>query len=202
MTYPSALKALIEYFSQLPGVGPKTAERYAFHLLKKDSSWLKDFGDKLTGLKNGLSICLECGSISEKTPCAICSDPHRQNELLCIVANFQDLLSVENTKQYNGRYFILGGLIDTIDNIKPEDLRTKQLADKVNELLRRGQKLEIILALSPTLEGETTALYLAKILKHPQVTVSKLARGLPSGANLEYADELTLGNALKFRNTL
>ncbi|HNX10740.1 MAG TPA: recombination mediator RecR [bacterium] len=202
MTYPAPLQEIIEYFSKLPGVGPKTAERYAFYLLKQDPHLLKSWGEKLAGLRDNLSLCLECGAVSATTPCAICSDLNRNKDLLCVVASFQDVLSLENTKQYNGRYFILGGLINTIDNIKPEDLRIKQLADKVNELLKQNKKLEIILALSPTLEGETTSLYLAKLLKHPQVSVSKLARGLPSGANLEYADELTLANALKFRNTL
>jgi len=202
MTYPTPLQEIIEYFSKLPGVGPKTAERYAFYLLKQSPELLKNWGEKLARLKEKLNVCSDCGAISESSPCALCRDQNRPTNLLCVVANYQDLLSIENTRQYNGRYFILGGLINTIENIRPEDLRIKPLAEKINELLRQGQKLEIILALSPTVEGETTALYLAKILHHPQLTVSRLARGLPTGANLEYADEMTLSNALKFRNLI
>jgi recombination protein RecR len=200
MRYPRVIQNLIDQFALLPSVGPKTAERYVFYLLKQNPEKLITFSRALGELKGGLKVCNECLALSENSPCEICADASRSPDLICIVASLQDLISVENTRQYNGRYFILGGLINTIEDIKPDDLNIRQLADKINSLLKARKNLEIILALSPTIEGETTALYLTKLLKNPNIKITRLARGLPVGATLEYVDEMTLGNALKYRN--
>lgn len=202
MKYPTAIQNLINQFSQLPGVGPKTAERYVFHLLKSNPEKIQIFALCLSNLKKDLKICSECLAISENNPCLICTDQSRSENTLCIVANLQDMISLENTKQHQGKYFILGGLINTIENITPDDLPLKKLAEKINLILKSQTNLEIILALSPNLEGETTALYLSRMLKNSHIKITRLARGLPSGANLEYVDEMTLGNALKYRNTI
>jgi recombination protein RecR len=202
MKYPKTIQNLIDQFSSLPTVGPKTAERYVFYLLRQNPEKLAAFSLALGGLKSGLKVCPECGALTENGLCEICGDKNRVQDLICVVANLQDMISLENTRQYAGRYFILGGLINTIEDVKPEDLNIKRLADRVNSLLKSGANLEIILALSPTLEGETTALYLAKLLKNPKIKVTRLARGLPTGSNLEYVDETTLSNALKYRNTV
>lgn len=197
MKYPAALQALIDKLSSLPSVGPKTAERYAFYLLKQTPDKLKSFGAAIAELQDKITVCRECLSISESDPCPICSDPARRQDVLCIVENIQDLTAIEATKQYDGRYFILGGLINTIQGIGPEDLNIEKLLKKI----RAGQIKEMILALNFTLEGETTSLYLTKILKD-QLKITRLAKGLPAGSDLEYADELTLANALKYRNEI
>ncbi len=202
MKYPASIKNLIEQFAQLPTVGPKTAERYVFYLLKQNPEKLKMFAHHLSELKNNIKVCASCLRISENDPCEICSDKQRDAGQICIVANLQDLISMENTNQYHGQYFVLGGLIDTINGVKPEDLNIRKLAEKINKLLKEKNQLEIILALSPTMEGESTALYLSKLLQNSKIKISRLARGLPMGANLEYVDEMTLGNALKYRNTI
>lgn len=202
MKYPAAIQNLIDQFSQLPSVGPKTAERYVFHLLKSSPEKLHLFAQHLYNLKKDLKTCSECLTISQSDPCPICSDRNRTNDSLCIVASLQDMISLENTRQYQGKYFVLGGLINTIENIRPDDLPLKKLEEKIKKLLQSQNSLEIILALSPNLEGETTALYLSKMFKDPHIKITRLARGLPSGANLEYVDELTLGNAFKYRNAI
>jgi recombination protein RecR len=202
MKYPASIKNLIAQFAELPTVGPKTAERYVFYLLRQSPEKLKMFAHHLSELKNNINICSSCQRIAETDPCEICSDEKRDKALICIVANLQDLISMENTNQFNGQYFVLGGLINAIDGIKPEDLNIRKLAEKINALLKVKNNIEIILALSPTMEGESTAMYLSKLLKNPKIKISRLARGLPMGANLEYVDEMTLGNALKYRNII
>ena len=202
MKYPKNIQNLIDQFALLPTVGPKTAERYVFYLLRQNPEKLNAFARALGNLKSDLKVCTECQMLSEKSPCEICADQNRPTDLLCIVSNLQDLISLENTHQYPGRYFILGGLLNMIEDVKPENLNIKKLVERVNGLLKEKKDLEIILALSPTLEGETTALYLAKLFKNPHIKITRLARGLPMGANLEYVDEMTLGNALKYRNPI
>ncbi|MFA5184236.1 MAG: recombination mediator RecR [Patescibacteria group bacterium] len=194
MKYPAAIQNLIEKLSALPSVGPKTAERYVFYLLKQSAEKIKSLATAISELKDKTTVCHICGAIAENDPCAICNDPSRQNETLCIVENTQDLAALEATKQYNGKYFVLGGLINTITEIKPSDLNIQKLARQI----KTGGIKEVILALNFTLEGETTALYLTKMLKD-HLKISRLAKGLPAGSNLEYADELTLGSALRNR---
>ncbi len=200
--YPKSVENIIKHFSFLPGVGRKTAERYVFHLLKQKPEQIKLFAKHLNELSEGFKFCQKCLALSEQNICSICADPQRAENILCIVENFQDLLAIENTKQYQGKYFVLGGLINTIDKIGPEDLNIKALVKELNIKLKKVKSLEIILALSPTMEGEASSLYLQKILKNPKIKISKLARGLSSGASLEYADEYTLSHALKFRNKI
>jgi recombination protein RecR len=197
MRYPQAIQNLIDKLSFLPSVGPKTAERYAFYLLNQSEERLESLAQAITELKQKTIICKKCFSISNSNPCPICSDEARNLESLCIVENIQDLAAIESTKQYNGRYFVLGGLVNTINDIGPEDLNT----DKLVNLIKTENIKEIILALNFTLEGETTSLYLSKILKN-HVKITRLAKGLPAGSDLEYADETTLASALKYRNEI
>jgi len=198
MNYPQSIQNLIEFFKELPSVGPKTAERYVFHLLKKPEAKVKLWASYLNDLKTGTTICSSCQAISENNPCSICRDDKRQKQILCLVKNTQDLAAIEATKQFSGRYFVLDGLINTIDNIGPNDINTSLLLKKI----KSEEIKELIIALDFTLEGETTTLYLKKILKDYNLNISRLARGLPAGSNLEYADETTLATALKNRNQI
>jgi len=197
MRYPQAIQNLIDKLAEFPSVGPKTAERYVFYLLKQSKEKLKDLAQVISDLRDKTTVCETCWSIADKNPCSICSDTNRQKPLLCIVENTQDLLAVEATRQYDGQYFVLGGLINTINDIKPENLNIEKLIKRIKE----NSIKEIILALNFTLEGETTALYLNKILKD-HIKITRLARGLPAGSDLEYADETTLASALKYRSEI
>ncbi len=197
MKYPTALQNLIDKLSGLPSVGPKTAERYAFYLLRQTPEKLKSFGLAISELQEKIVTCHECLSICEHDPCPICSNPARRRDILCVVENIQDLNAIESTGQYDGRYFILGGLINTISGIGPDDLNIEKLLKRV----KSGEIKEMILALNFTLEGETTSLYLTRILKD-HLKITRLAKGLPAGSDLEYADELTLANALKYRGEI
>lgn len=195
MRFPRAIANLIEAFCELPSVGPKTAERYVFHLLKSSPEKLASLAKSISELKANITVCSSCLAISESNPCAICADERRKNGVLCIVENTQDMLSIEATRQYQGQYFILDGLINTIENIKPENLNVEKLLRKI----KQEGYTEIILALNFTLEGETTSLYLGKVLAEYNVKITRLAKGLPAGSDLEYADENTLATALKYR---
>lgn len=197
MKYPKAIQNLIEQFSNLPSVGPKTAERYVFYLLKQSQEKLQNLAKTISELKENITICEKCLMISETKICPICQDQNRRPDVLCIVSNTQDLLNIESTRQYEGKYFVLGGLINTIEDIGPNSLPI----DKLIKIIKENKVQEIILALNFTLEGETTALYLNKILKD-HLKITRLAKGLPAGSDLEYADELTLGSALKYRNEI
>jgi recombination protein RecR len=196
MRFPRAINDLIAAFSELPSVGPKTAERYVFYLLNSSPDKLENLTRTLAELKTKTTVCSSCLAIAESDPCPICAAADRKNGVLCLVENTQDLISLENTKQYQGQYFVLGGLINTIEDVKPENLNIKQLLQKI----KKENFHEIIIALNFTLEGETTALYLEKILSAPGIKITRLAKGLPAGSDLEYADETTLATALKFRN--
>jgi len=198
MRYPRAIQNLINYFSRLPTVGPKTAERYVFYLLRDNPEELQKFAQAIAELKEKTIVCKICNVISDKNPCTICADKKRDNSKLCVVANSRDMLAIESINEYNGLYHILDGLLDTIKNIKPDDL----FIDSLIERVKKNNFKEIILALNPTIEGETTAMYLTKILKPLNIKTTRLAKGLPTGADLEYADEITLANAIKFRNEL
>jgi recombination protein RecR len=198
MRLPSPLERLISLFSKLPSVGPKTAERYVFYLLKQRPELFKQFSEALENLPSQIIKCSSCGGFAEKNPCSICSDASRDRTMLCVVADERDLFVIEDTNNYKGLYFVLGGTINTIEQFGPDDINVKGLVARIKELKPK----ELILALNPTLEGETTALYLAKLIKPSGITVTRLAKGLPSGANIEYADGLTLDNALKYRNEI
>lgn len=196
MRFPKAIKRAIEAFSALPSVGPKTAERYVFHLLNQHPEKTGELAQALAELRANITVCRECLAISDTDPCLICADTHRDQNTLCLVENTQDLSSIEATGQYRGRYFVLGGLINTINKVQPEDLNMRALV----KYLRDHPIKEIILALNFTLEGETTSLYLKKLLQDYPAQVTRLARGLPAGSDLEYADEMTLKNALEYRS--
>jgi recombination protein RecR len=197
MKYPAAIQNLINRLSELPSVGPKTAERYAFYLLRQSQEKLQGLSSAISELKDKTTICQTCFTISESSPCSICSNETRDKETLCVVENSQDMVAIESTKQYNGYYFVLGGLINTINDIKPDDLNIARLIKRI----KSGPIKEIILALNFTLEGETTSLYLTKLLRD-HIKISRLAKGLPAGSDLEYADELTLASALKNRSEI
>ncbi len=198
MNYPDYIQKLIDDFATLPTVGPKTAERYVFYLLKQNPEKLEEFSGNLNNLKSQITTCGSCHAYAEKNPCAICSDPDRNQTLLCIVSNLQDMINIENTGKYSGLYHILGGYIDAIEGINPENLSIKSLKEKLD----RGNIQEIVLALNPTLEGETTSKYLIKLIKPYNIKITRLARGLSTGSDLEYVDALTIINALENRNEI
>ncbi len=197
MRYPQAIQSLIEKLSHLPSVGPKTAERYVFHLWRQSEENLNSLAEAIKNLKTQTTLCALCGAITETNPCSICADKNRQADILCLVENTQDLLALEATKQYGGKYFVLGGLINTINEVNPEDLPIKKLIKRIKD----DKIKEIILAFNFTLEGETTSLYLNKLLKD-HLKITRLAKGLPAGSDLEYADEMTISSALKYRNEI
>ncbi len=195
MTYPKSIQNLINYFSKLPTVGPKTAERYVFYLLQQGGEDLQGFAQAIAELKEKITICKSCGAVSESNPCFICADKSRDKSIICIVANTRDMLAIENAKQYKGIYHILGGVINMIEGIGPEKLNIKNLLNKI----KKDNIKEIIIALNPNMEGETTAMHLNKIIKPFNIKITRIARGLPTGSDLEYADETTINNALKYR---
>lgn len=195
MRFPSALQNLIDKLAGLPSVGPKTAERFAFHLLKKSETELESLAETIRTLKKKTARCQACLAISDTNPCTICADPNRLSDALCLVEDIRDLSAIEATGGFKGKYFVLGGLLDTIREVRPEDLPFTQLLKRIKE----DQVQELILALNFTLEGETTALYLTRLLKG-QIKITRLAKGLPAGSDLEYADELTLASALRNRS--
>jgi len=201
MKYPEAIQKIIDRLSELPTVGPKTAERYALFLLRQPNQWLNELAQDLSRLKNDVKRCSVCHNLSASDPCLICQDNRRDRGLLCVVSETKDLLAIENSKSYNGLYHILGGTINAVNNLGPENLSIKTLLDK---LKTNTDIKEVILALNPDFEGEATCLYLLKTFKQHTLNqkISRLAKGLPTGASVEYADQSTLGNALKYRNKI
>lgn len=195
MRYPQSIQKLIELLTRWPSVGPKTAERFVLSLLNKDQLYLNDLANAITNLKSDLTICSACHSIASASPCHICSDKRRDQSNLCIVAETKDVLAIENTNQYHGLYHVLGGTLNTIKDINPADLNISSLTHKISS----NQIKEIILALNPDLEGETTCLYLQRILSASNIRITRLARGLAQGSSIDYADELTLSHALQYR---
>lgn len=198
MRYPPAIQNLIDHFRKLPTVGPKTAERYVFYLINQSPELLQQFAQAMAEVKEKISVCQTCMAITETNPCEICSDPKRNRSVICLVADTRGMLAVETTKQYQGVYHILGGVINMIDGIKPEQLNVNSLLSHLN----KNSAEEVILAFNPDLEGETTSIYMAKLLKPRGIKITRLAKGLPMGADLEYADEITLSNALKYRSQM
>ena len=195
MPYPKIVQELIALFSKLPGIGPKTSERLVLHLLRNNSPELSTFPAILKAVQEKISHCPICFDFTDKEKCEICTDRQRDHSLICVVADPQSRQAIESTKNYNGVYHILGGVLAPTIGITPEKLKIEELLKRVKQ---NGIK-EIILAFNPDLEGETTALYLKKELAPLGVKLSKLGRGLPMGADLEYADEITLSAALEGR---
>lgn len=202
-SYPSKLlENAVEEFAKLPGIGRKTALRLVLHLLRQNSSDVDRFSQTITQLRHEVKHCKVCNNISDTDVCTICANPRRDSMLLCVVENIKDVMSIENTHQYNGLYFVLGGVISPMDGVGPADLKIDQLMNKIGE----GHVKEIIMALSATMEGDTTNFYIYKKLRQHPVTVSAIARGVAFGDELEYTDEITLGRAIinrvKFEATL
>jgi recombination protein RecR len=193
--YEGAIQDLIDELGRLPGIGPKGAQRIAFHLLAADSADVQRLAETLVRVKDQVRFCLTCGNVAESDQCRICSDSRRDPTVICVVEEPKDVVAIERTREFRGRYHVLGGAISPIDGIGPDDLRIRELFAR----LRDGAITEIILATDPNLEGEATATYLARQLAPLQLTVTRLASGLPVGGDLEYADEVTLGRAFSGR---
>ena len=196
--YVDIVQDVIDELSRLPGIGPKSAQRLAFHLMKLPVEDIERFTTAVSLMKEKIRFCENCFNISENKLCPICSDAKRDDGLLCVVEEPRDIVALEKTSEFRGRYHVLGGSISPIDGIGPEQL-------KVTELLKRIEPeaiTEVILAMNPNIEGEATTIYLARLLDPLGVKVTKIASGLPVGGDLEYADELTLGRALTGRHSL
>ncbi len=215
MSYPSSIQTLITEFSKLPGIGPRTAARFVFYLLKKPQSELSALGNAVLNLKKEIGVCSKCFNItdltrSKKIPltpfvkggnlkreiiCPICQDPKRDQKIICVVEEAFNIPAFEKTGQFNGLYHVLGGVIRPHKGVGPEQLKIKELMERI----KNNRISEVIIATNPTTEGETTALYLVRLLKPLKIKTTRLARGLPTGGDLEYTDELTLGSALAGR---
>ena len=202
MILPEPIQALITAFERLPGIGPKSASRLAFYLLRAPEDVSQELSEALRDLKSKVAFCQECFNITEAGHilCEICDDPRRSPALICVVEEALDVVALERTGAYSGRYHVLHGVLSPIDGIGPEDIKVKQLLDRV----ARGGVEEIIVATNPSMEGDATALYLQQQLRHsaPSVHVTRLARGLPVGGDLEYADQSTLLRALSGRQEM
>ncbi len=196
--YEGVVQDLIDELGRLPGVGPKGAQRIAFHLLQSDPDDIRRLVTALTEVSEKVRFCVTCGNVSADEQCRICRDPRRDGSLLCVVEEPKDVVAIEKTREFRGRYHVLGGAISPIEGIGPDDLRVRELVAR----LASGEVTEIILATDPNLEGEATATYLARLLKPMGLRVTRLASGLPVGGDLEYADELTLGRAFEGRRLL
>ena len=189
------LEKAVDELSKLPGIGRKTALRLALHLLGEEKVTTESLSQSLLNMRNNIVLCKRCYNISDEEQCSICSNPKRDNELLCIVADMRDVMAIERTGSFNGVYHVLGGVIDPINGISPNDLRIKELVERsINENFR-----EIILALPATIEGDTTNYYIFKMLKHFEGQITAIAKGISVGDALEFADEVTLGRSIKNR---
>lgn len=188
------LEDAVTELSRLPGIGRKTALRLALNLLRKEESVAVRLGNAIVALRTGITYCKECHNISEREKCPICANPARDNSVVCVVENVKDVMSFENTRQYNGVYHVLGGLISPLDGIGPDSLEIQSLIDRV----KTGNIKEVILALSATMEGDTTNFYIFRKLssEHPDLKITQIARGVAVGNEIEYTDELTLGRSL------
>jgi recombination protein RecR len=195
--YEGVVQDLIDELGRLPGVGPKSAQRIAFHLLQADEPDVRRLAEVLIEVKARVKFCSICFNVSEDDQCRICRDPRRDAAVLCVVEEFKDVVAIERTREFKGRYHVLGGAISPIDGIGPDQLRVRELMMRLSD----GTVTELILATDPNLEGEATATYLTRMLKDLDLSVTRLASGLPVGGDLEYADEVTLGRALVGRRS-
>ena len=196
--YEGVVQDLIDELGRLPGVGPKSAQRIAFHVLAAESDDVERLASTLLRVKTEVKFCSLCGNVAEADMCRICADPRRDLTVLCVVEEPKDIVAVERTREYRGRYHVLGGAISPIDGVGPDDLSIRELLMR----LRDDVVTELILATDPNLEGEATATYLARLINPMGLTVTRLASGLPVGGDLEYADEVTLGRAFEGRRQL
>jgi len=200
---PPSLSRLIEALTQLPGIGPKTASRLAFYLWRAPAETALALAEALRDLKANTRLCSVCFNITESDPCPICADSAREHDLICVVEEPMDVAAIERARAYRGVYHVLHGVLSPINGIGPDDLRIDALVDRVRRAAERGQPIrEVILATNPTVEGEMTAAFIQRKLAGLGVSVTRLARGLPAGGDLEYADEVTLSRALEGRQRL
>jgi recombination protein RecR len=196
--YEGVVQDLIDELGRLPGVGPKSAQRIAFHLLAADAVDVRRLAQVLVEVKDRVRFCSVCGNVAEEDTCRICRDPRRDPAVLCVVEEPKDVVAIERTREYRGRYHVLGGAISPIDGIGPDELRIRELLPRLAD----GTVVEVILATDPNLEGEATATYLTRLLRPIGLRVTRLASGLPVGGDLEYADEVTLGRAFEGRRSV
>ncbi len=196
--YEGAIQDLIDALGRLPGIGPKSAQRIAFHILQAEPEIAAALVDSISTVKERVKFCTTCGNVSEEDECRICRDPRRENSSICVVEESKDVIAIERTREFRGKYHVLGGAISPIDGIGPEQLRIRELMSRLSD----PDIKEVILATDPNLEGEATATYLARMIKPLDIKVSRLASGLPVGGDLEYADEVTLGRAFEGRRNV
>ncbi len=194
--YPEAANKLIDQLSQLPGIGRKTAQRLAFYILKSDDAYIGRLSSAIIDIKKNILFCDNCGIMSEEGICHICKNNDRTDKIICVVEQPQDIYAFEKTNSFKGEYHVIGGVLSPLDGIGPDDLNLEKLYKRVKS------GMEIIIATNPSIEGDTTSLYLAKMLERLGAKVTRLARGLPVGGNLEYMDELTLARAIEGRTTI
>jgi recombination protein RecR len=193
--YTRPLRALIDELGRLPGVGPKSAQRIAFHILKVAPEDANRLAEAIISVKENTTLCTVCFNVAEGDLCPICGDPRREESVICVVEDPRDIVAVEKTQEFNGRYHVLHGALNPMEGVGPDQLKVRELLGRLED----DQVKEIILCTNPNLEGEATAMYLARLIKPLGLTVSRIASGLPVGGDLEYADELTLGRALEGR---
>jgi recombination protein RecR len=196
--YEGAVQELIDELGRLPGIGPKSAQRIAFHILEADPADMQQLVQAITNVKERVKFCSICGNVSEEETCNICRDPRRDPTEICVVEESKDVVAIERTRSFRGRYHVLGGAINPIGGVGPNQLRMRELLTRLTD----GRVQEIIIATDPNLEGEATATYVARLLKDFDIKVTRLASGLPVGGDLEYADEVTLGRAFEGRRQL
>jgi len=196
--YEGAIQDLIDELGRLPGIGPKSAQRIAFHIIQSERVDTTRLVEVLRTVKERVKFCTECGNLSEEELCRICRDPRHENTTICVVEESKDVIAIEKTREFRGKYHVLGGAISPIDGIGPENLRIRELLTR----LASTEIQEIIIATDPNLEGEATATYLTRLIKPMGIKISRLASGLPVGGDLEYADEVTLGRAFEGRRTV
>jgi len=196
--YPEPVARLIDALQRLPGIGPKTAQRLTFYMLKRPHDEVRELAEALVAVKEKITYCRTCFNVTDEDPCRICGDPRRDPHLLCVVEEPNDLLAMERTGEYKGRYHVLLGALSPLDGIGPDDLKIRELLARLDG----KETTEVILATNPNVEGEATALYLAKLLRPLAVRITRIARGLPVGGDLEYADQVTLSKALEGRREI
>ncbi|RZU66328.1 DNA replication and repair protein RecR [Microterricola gilva] len=196
--YEGIVQDLIDELGRLPGIGPKSAQRIAFHILQTENFDVSHLAEILTTVRDKVKFCTICGNISEQETCAICRDPRRDPALICVVEEAKDVVAIERTREFRGLYHVLGGAISPIDGVGPDQLRIRELMQRLAD----ATVTEVILATDPNLEGEATATYLSRLLSTLEIRVTRLASGLPVGGDLEYADEVTLGRAFEGRRTV
>ncbi|QPZ37506.1 recombination mediator RecR [Paramicrobacterium chengjingii] len=196
--YEGIVQELIDEFGRLPGIGPKSAQRIAFHIVQTESFDVSRLAELLVDVRDKVFFCEICGNVAEQEQCSICRDPRRDHSFICVVEEAKDVVAIERTREFRGLYHVLGGAISPIDGIGPDDLRIRELMQRLAD----STVTEVIVATDPNLEGEATATYLSRLLKTLEIRVTRLASGLPVGGDLEYADEVTLGRAFEGRTAL